>query len=89
MPVQIAGFAKGLGRCLDFDSVSAEQIDSVLETCAETLELDYVEPSADAPLIESGSAFTHLVFVQHGTVAPWQSPHSELETPFLIAYTSS
>ena len=84
MPVQIAGFAKGLVRCLDFDSVSAEQLDGVLETCAETLELDYVEPSADAPLIESGSAFTHLVFVQHGTVAPWQSPHSELTAPFLI-----
>jgi hypothetical protein len=35
-------------------------------------------------LIESGSAFTHLVFVQHGAIAPWQSPHSELEAPFLI-----
>ena len=84
MPVHIAGFAKSLVRCLDFDSVSAEQLDGVLETCAETLELDYDEPSASTPLIESGSACTHLVFVQHGTVAPWQSPHSELAAPFLI-----
>ena len=84
MPVRVVGFAKGLVRCFDFDSVSAEQLDSVLETSAETLELDYVVPSASAPLIESGSAFTHLVFVQHGTVAPWQSPHSELAAPFLI-----
>lgn len=84
MPMQIAGFAKSLVRCLDFGSVSAEQLDGVLETCAETLELDYVEPSAAEPLIESGSAFTHLVFVQHGMVAPWQSPHSELAAPFLI-----
>ena len=36
------------------------------------------------PLIESGSAFTHLVFVQHGTVVPWQSPPSELAVPFMI-----
>ena len=81
MPMQIAGFAKGLVRCLDFDSVSATELESVLEARPETLELDYAEPSATAPLIESGSAFTHLVFVQHGTVAPWQSPHSELDAP--------
>lgn len=84
MPMQIAGFAKGLVRCLDFDSVSAAELEGVLEARPETLELDYVQPSANTPLIESGSAFTHLVFVQHGAVAPWQSPHSELEAPFLI-----
>ena len=84
MPIQVAGFAKGLVRCLDFDAVTSQQLDSVLESSAETLELDYVGPSAETPLIESGSAFTHLVFVQHGTVAPWQSPHSELAAPFLI-----
>lgn len=84
MPMQIAGFAKVLVRCMDFDSVSAAELEGVLEARPETLELDYAEPSAAAPLIESGSAFTHLVFVQHGTVAPWQSPHSELAAPFLI-----
>ncbi len=84
MPVQIACFAKGLVRCLDFTSVSAAQLDGVLAISTETLELDYVEPSAETPLVESGSSFTHLVFVQHGTVAPWQSPHSELAAPFLI-----
>ena len=56
----------------------------MLEARPETLELDYAEPSATAPLIESGLNFTHLVFVQHGAVAPWQSPHSELEALFLI-----
>ena len=84
MPVQVAGFAKGLVRCLDFDSVSAKELEQVLDACSQTLELDFVEPSADTPLIQSGSTFTHLVFVQHGTVAPWQSPHSELAAPFLI-----
>ena len=43
-----------------------------------------VEPSADEPLIRSGSAFTHLLFVQRGIVVPWQYPYSELKAPFLI-----
>ena len=42
------------------------------------------EPSADSPLIRSGSQFTHLYLVQHGIVVPWQYPHSELAAPFLI-----
>jgi hypothetical protein len=46
MPMQIAGFAKGLVRCLDFDSVNAAELESVLERRPETLELDYAEPSA-------------------------------------------
>lgn len=70
MPVRIAGFAKSLVCCFDFDLVSAERLEGVLETSAETLKLDYVEPSASTPLIESDSAFTHLVLLQHGTVAP-------------------
>ncbi len=84
MAVPVTGFAQGLVRCLDFDSVSPTELEHVLEASAETLELDYVEPSASTPLIESGSAFTHLAFVQQGTVVPWQSPHSELSAPFLI-----
>ncbi len=84
MTVRVSGFAKGLVRCLDFESVSVEELDRVLVGAAETLEMDYLEPSADAPFIQSGSPFSELVFVQHGTAVPWQSPHSELVAPFLI-----
>ena len=84
MPVEIAGFAHALARCLDFDSVDPSELEDVLEESSEPLELQYVEPSADRPLIRSGSPFTQLYFVQHGTIIPWQSPHSELSAPFLI-----
>ena len=84
MSVRVSGFAKGLVRCLDFESVSAQELDRVLVGAAETLEMDYVEPSADSPFVQSGAPFTDLVFVQHGTAVPWQSPHSELAAPFMI-----
>lgn len=84
MPVEIAGFAQALARCLDFDSVEPSVLEGALEESSEPLELRYVEPSADTPLIRSGSQFTHLYFVQLGTIIPWQSPHSELSAPFLI-----
>ncbi len=84
MSVRVSGFAKRLVRCLDFESVSVEELDRVLVDAAETLEMDYIEPSADSPFIQLGSAFADLVFVQHGTAVPWQSPHSELAAPFLI-----
>ncbi|MYK90295.1 MAG: helix-turn-helix domain-containing protein [Acidobacteria bacterium] len=84
MPVRVSGFAKGLVRCLDFETVSVEELDQVLVGAAETLELDYIEPSSDSPFIRSGAPFAELVFVQHGTAVPWQSPHSELAAPFLI-----
>ena len=45
------------------------------------LEMQFAEPSAEVPLIRSGSAFTHLVLVQHGVVTAWQSPYSELAAP--------
>ena len=44
----------------------------------------FVEPSADAALIRSGQSFTHLYFVQHGMIVPWQYPHSEIYSPFLM-----
>ena len=55
MSVRVSGFAKGLVRCLDFESVSVEELDRVLVGAAETLEMDYVDPSADTPFIQSGS----------------------------------
>ena len=44
----------------------------------------YAAPSHDTPVIRSGALFTHLVFVQNGTIVPWQYPYSELAAPFLI-----
>lgn len=84
MPVQIAGFAEALGRCLDFRGIEPQTLESALGEANEPLEMQYALPSADTPLIKSGSEFTHLIFVQHGTVVPWQSPHAELAGPFLI-----
>ena len=84
MPVEIAGFAQALARCLDFETVDPPELEDVLADATEPLEMQYAEASADSPLIRSGSLFTHLLFVQHGTVVPWQYPYSELEAPFLI-----
>ena len=84
MPVEIAGFAQALTRCLDFDLVEPPELERVLGEATEPLEMQFAEPSADSPLIRSGSLFTHMLFAQHGTVVPWQYPYSELEAPFLI-----
>ncbi len=84
MAVEIAGFAQALARCLDFESVNPARLEMVLATSSEPLEMSYAAPSTDSPLIRSGSPFTHLIFVQSGTVVPWQYPHSELSAPFLI-----
>ena len=84
MTVQIEGFAQTLARCLDFEGVAPESLEAVLIDAALPLQLQVAEPSSETPLIASGSAFTHLVFVQHGTLAPWQFPHSELAAPFLV-----
>ncbi|MYE05837.1 MAG: Crp/Fnr family transcriptional regulator [Chloroflexi bacterium] len=84
MPVQVAGFAEALVRCQDFRGVEAQTLESALAKSDEPLQMQYADPSAELPLIRSGSEFSHLVFVQHGTVVPWQFPHSELGAPFLI-----
>ena len=84
MTIQVSGFAETLARCLDFEGVAPEELEAALAEAALPLEMRFAEPSADVPLIRSGSAFTHLVFVQHGVVTPWQSPYSELAAPFLI-----
>ena len=84
MAVEIAGFAQALARCLHFSSADPAELESVLSEAAEPLEMTYAAPSADNPLIRSGAPFTHLVFIQNGTVVPWQYPHSELTAPFLI-----
>ena len=84
MPVEIAGFAQALARCLAFESVEPTELEDALADAKEPLEMWYVEPSVDSPLVRSGQQFTHMIFIQHGTVVPWQYPHSELAAPFLI-----
>ena len=84
MPVEITGFAQSLARCLDFETVEPPELEDVLADATEPLEMQYAIASADSPLIRSGSLFTHVLFVQHGTIVPWQYPYSELEAPFLI-----
>ena len=84
MAVHVTGFAHGLVRCLDFASVRPDELEAILAEAAESFDMEYASPSAGTPLIGSGDPFTHMAFVQQGTVAPWQSPHSELAAPFLI-----
>ena len=84
MAIEIAGFAQALARCQAFESVDAGDLENVLSTGQEPLEMLFVEPSADLALIRSGQPFKHLYFVQHGMVVPWQYPYSELSSPFLI-----
>ena len=84
MAVEIAGFAQALARCQVFESVDAGELENVLSSGQEPLEMLFVEPSADEAFIRSGEPFRYLYFVQHGMIVPWQYPHSELSSPFLI-----
>ena len=84
MVIVIAGFAQALARCQAFESVDAGELENVLSNGQEPLEMLFVEPSADVPLIRSGEPFRHLYFVQHGMIVPWQYPYSDLSSPFLI-----
>ena len=84
MAIEIAGFAQALARCEAFESVDAGELEKALSSGHEPLEMQFVEPSADAALIRSGEPFSHLYFVQHGMIVPWQYPYSDLSSPFLI-----
>ena len=84
MAVEIAGFANALTRCLSFESISADDLENALAEGGKPLEMYFLEPSADVAFIRSGTQFSHLFFIQHGMMVPWQYPHSELSSPFLI-----
>lgn len=84
MATEITGFAQALARCQAFESVEAGELDEVLSSGQEPMEMLFVEPSADVALIRSGQPFRHLYFVQHGMIVPWQYPYSDLSSPFLI-----
>ena len=84
MAIEFPGFAQALAGCQAFESVDAGELEKVLSSGQEPLEMLFVEPSSDVALIQSGEPFSHLFFVQHGMVVPWQYPYSELSSPFLI-----
>lgn len=84
MPLELRGFADALCRTAEFDGVSPQAVDGLLSSADGPLNLLVSEGPVDAPLVHSGSPFTHLVFVAEGVLYPWQFPHSELRYPFLI-----
>ena len=84
MPVEIAGFAHALARCQVFEFIDPDELENALAKAEEPFETKFVDPSEDVPLIRSGDRFTHLYFLQHGTIATWQYPRSELLPPYLI-----
>ena len=84
MPVDIDSFTQAFTRYLDFYAVKPGDLEIAQANAGEPVELRFVEPSADEPLIRSGSVFTHLLFVQRGTIVPWQYPYFELAAPSLI-----
>ena len=66
-----------------------ESLEAVLIEASMPLQMQVTEPSADVPLIRSGAPFTHLVFVQHGTLAHGSSPTPRSRRRSLSAFTSS
>ena len=84
MPVEIAGFAQSFSRCREFENVNPSKLECVLAEVDEPLEMMFIEPCVEPPVIQSGSQFDYLLFVQSGTVVPWTLPRSELRAPFLI-----
>lgn len=83
MPIEIDGLATALGRTAEFEGVPPSEVERVLSEGA-PLRLAFADAGVDQPLVRSGSPFTHLLFVQQGTLIPWQFPPSELRFPFLI-----
>ena len=84
MPVEIAGFAQAFARCSEFENVDPWELEHVLAESNEPLEMMVLEPRVEPPVIQSGTRFDYLLFVQSGTVVPWTFPRSELNAPFLV-----
>lgn len=83
MSIEIEGFAAALGRTAEFQGVPPSEVEELLSRGG-PLRLSLADAGVGEPLIRSGSRFTHLLFVQQGTLIPWQFPPSELRFPFLI-----
>ena len=84
MAVEISGFAQALARCEAFEPVDVGELEHLISSGREPLDMQLVEPSAGAALIRSGQPFTHLYFVQHGMIVGWGYPHAEIYAPFLM-----
>ena len=84
MSVEIAGFAQDFARCFEFENVDPLELEHVLAEADEPLNMMVIEPCVEPPVIQSGTQFDYLLFVQSGTVVPWTFPRSELNAPFLI-----
>jgi len=84
MPSEIQGFAAALCRTGEFEGVSPDALQAILDRSDAALDMRLINTGIDEPIIRSGADFTHLVFVQQGTVLPWQFPSSDLRYPFLI-----
>lgn len=83
MSLEIAGFARLLGRCKAFEGVALNLLESALNKSDKPLQFRYYLPDVK-PIVESGTPMTHLLFIQQGTIVPWQYPYSELKSPFLL-----
>ena len=84
MAFEFPGFAESLARCPALNGVDTNELENVLAIAEAPLQIKFVEPSADVPMIRSGDRFEYLYFVHNGTIATWQYPRSELFSPFLI-----
>ena len=54
MTIHIEGFSDTLARCLDFEGVAPAELEAALAEASMPLEMQFAEPSADAPLNRSG-----------------------------------
>lgn len=83
MGVQVAGFAEILCRCRAFEGVKPDLVERVLAQSRAALVMRHLSASAE-PIVRSGDPLEYLLFIQHGTIVPWQYPYSELSEPFLL-----
>lgn len=83
MAIEVAGFAQLLCRCRAFDGVRPDDVERVLADSRAALRMRHL-PASPEPVVRSGDPLEHLLFIQSGTIVPWQYPYSELSQPFLL-----
>ncbi len=83
MAVEVAGFAQLLCRCRAFDGIDPDEVERLLAESRAALRMRHL-PASPEPIVRSGDQLDHLLFIQHGTIVPWQYPYSELSEPFLL-----
>ena len=83
MAVEVAGFAQLLCQCRAFHGVNPDEVEHLLADSGAALRIRNL-PASPEPIVRSGDQLDHLLFIQHGTIVPWQYPYSELSEPFLL-----